>query len=249
MMKRFLVVFLSAVMCVSCLDDGPMNSQQYSMVATFEYLNDYEMSEQFGKDSLYFDTTQGLGFFWNDLAFMHKVSDDKKEFKGGFILSHLKGKVYSDGDKPSMDVDMFRVNAPADSSRTYTVFMDTSSEMLMPAHDIEFVLDEYGTCVVKGCRVNVPYYVAYAASLNFHDGDALVLKATGYCEDKVTAEASIDLITCEGGVVKIPGNWISFDLSKLGDVQYIEFDVQSPYINVPEVFCMDDFGAKVSIEY
>ena len=58
-MKKFLVVFISAAMFVSCLGDGPMNSQQYNMVATFEYVNDYEMDEQFGSDSLYFDTRYG----------------------------------------------------------------------------------------------------------------------------------------------------------------------------------------------
>lgn len=247
-MKKFLVVFISAAMFVSCLGDGPMNSQQYNMVATFEYVNDYEMDEQFGSDSLYFDTRYGTGLTWADVAFLHKTTEDKQTFLGGFILSHLKGKVYSQGDEPDKDVDLYRVNAPADSSRTYSVFKKSSEDM-MPVHDIGFMLDEYGTCVVKVCKVAVPFYVAYAAQTHFKDGDALVIKFTGYRDDKKAAEASFNLITCEGGVVNVPGKWVTFDLSTIGDIQYIDIDVQSTNPNVPEVFCMDNFGAAISVQY
>jgi hypothetical protein len=74
-MKKILVVFLAAMMAVSCFKDGPTNSHQYNLFATFEYVNDYEISEQFGKDSLYVDEVNGLGMLWNDMAFMQKLSD------------------------------------------------------------------------------------------------------------------------------------------------------------------------------
>ena len=248
-MKKFLVVFFAALMAVSCFKDGPTNSHQYNLLATFEYVNDYDIPGQFGKDSLYFDTVGGLGMGWNDVAFMHKLSEDKTAVKGGFVLSCLKGKLYAEGYESDVTADLYRVNAPADSTRTYMVFVDAESDADMPVHDVEFVGDEYGTCRVVGCYVNVPLYVAAAAMKEFKDGDALTLKATGYLEGKMTSEKSIDLITCEDGKVTVLPKWTIFDLSSIGDIQYLEFEVKSTNPNVPEVFCMDNFGARVAIEY
>ncbi len=248
-MKKFLVVFLAAMMAVACLKDGPTNSHQYNLLATFEYVNDYDIPTQFGDDSLYVDDVIGLGMVWNDVAFLHKLNEDKKTVKGGFVLSCLKGRVCKEGYEADPVKDLYRVNAPVDSSRTYMVFVDAGVEDMMPAHDVEFYNDQYGTCLVGGCFVNVPVYVAFAASKEFKDGDALVLKATGLRDGKVTAEKSMELITCTEGKVVIPEMWKVFDLKELGDIQYIDFDVQSSNPKVPEVFCMDNFGARVSLEY
>lgn len=248
-MKKILVVFCAAVMAVSCLNDDIQNSVQYNMVATFEYVNDFEMKDLFGSDSLYFDTAYGIGLGWNDVAFCHKLDEERKNFKGGFILSYLKGKVYSEGDEPVKESDLFRVNAPADSSRTYSVFVESGVKEMMPEHDVVFMADTYGSCAVAGCFVNIPVYVAYAAAKEFKDGDVLKLTATGYRDDKVTSEKSIDLITCEGGELKMMTMWTKFDLSALGDVSHVDFDIESTNENVPEVFCMDNFVAKVSITY
>ena len=181
--------------------------------------------------------------------FAKKLSDDKKEIKGGFVLSCLKGRMYNEGYESDKSSDLYRVNAPADSSRMYMVFVDAGVDELMPVHDMEFIADQYGSCKVLGCFVNVPLYVAAAASKEFKDGDALTLKATGYLGGKMTAEKSIDLITCDDGKVVLPKKWTSFDLAALGDVQYIDLDVQSSNHKVPEVFCMDNFVARVRIEY
>ena len=248
-MKKILVVCCLAMMAVSCFKDGPTNSYQYNLLASFEYVSDYDIKNQFGDDSLYFDTASGLGMGWNDVAFMHKLSSDKKTHEGGFILSCLKGKLYADGYEADASTDMYRVNAKADSTRMYVVFVDAGAEDKMPAHDVEFVGDQYGSCVMVGCYVNLPLYVAAAASKEFKDGDALVLKATGYRDGNVTAEKSMNLITCADGKVALLPRWTLFDLKALGDIQYVDFDVQSSNPAVPEVFCMDNFGAKVSIEY
>ena len=44
-------------------------------------------------------------------------------------------------------------------------------------------------------------------------------------------------------------NWSVFDLSKLGDVDYIDFEVMSTNPDVPEYFCMDGFLAAIQVEY
>lgn len=250
-MKKFLVVVFAAFMLASCFSHEYQTTKDYNMVATFEYDKEYgyDMSNYFGSDSLYCEHTYGYGMGWDDMGFCHKVDSLTREFKGGFVLSRMRGKVYADSLEVNKDVDMYRVNAPADSSRMYMVFIEAELEEDMPAHDVEFMMDEYGTCKLIGCYVNVPLYVAAAAVKEFKEGDSVVLKATGYREGKVTSEKSIDLITCTDGKVNIPATWLVFDISPLGDIQYVDFDVISSNENVPEVFCLDNFGAQISIAY
>ena len=250
-MKKFLVVVFAAFMVASCFDHEYQTTKDYNMFASFEYDKQYgyDMSNYFGKDSLYCEHTYGYGLGWDDMGFCHKVDSLTREFQGGFVLSRLKGKVYADSLELNKDIDLYRVNAPADSSRMYLVFIEAELEDHMPKHDVEFMMDEYGSCKVIGCYVNVPLYVAAAAVKEFKDGDYLSLKATGYREGKVTSEKSIDLITCGGGKVNLSEKWMTLDLSALGDIQYVDFDVTSSNENVPEVFCLDNFGAKISIAY
>ena len=249
MMKKILVVLVAAFAVVSCLDDGPQNRTQYTMVATFEYVNDYNVNQFFGADSLLFDEAYGYGFQWNDVLFCHKLSEDKRTFNGGFMLSCLKGEVYSEGYEPDMEKDMFRVNAPADSSRTYTVFKDAGVKEMMPVHDVEFVMNDYGTCELIGCLVNIPLYVAYAAANEFRDGDVLKVRVTGYGDGREPIEKSMDLITCEGGKLEMITKWTLFDLKSLGDIHYLDIEVESTNDKVPEIVCIDNFGAKISVEY
>ena len=106
------MIFAVAVLAASCSMEGEY-TETYPYLSTFDY-TDKVYREQFGSDSLYFDTRYGTGLTWADVAFLHKTTEDKQTFLGGFILSHLKGKVYSQGDEPDKDVDLYRVNAPAD---------------------------------------------------------------------------------------------------------------------------------------
>lgn len=246
-MKKFLAVIFAAFTVVSCFSDEPQNTLNYDLLASFEYAYDNQVKDFFGSDSLYIDTQQGLGMGWGEMAFYHKLNDEKTELQGGFILSCLKGNVYKDGYEPVKDVDMFRVNAPADSSRTYMVFVD--AEGTMPVHDVEFIYDNLGSCTLIACMVNIPTYVAYAISNEFKDGDVLKLTATGYREGKVTNETSIDLATCADGKITLTEMWKVFNLTTLGDIQYVEFDVFSSNGNVPEVICLDNFAAKLALSY
>lgn len=243
-MKKFIFLLLTAFVMTSCFEDRPNYSSEYVLAATFEYAN-FDMEALFGTDSLHFDEHYGLGLGWNDLAFYHKLNEPKTEFQGGFILSCLKGSV-ADAVTELKHNDLYRVNAPADSSRTYMVFHSTES---MPAHDVEFTGYGYGSCKMVGCFVNVPKLVADAAWKNFKDGDSLVLKATGYVGENKTGEASINLITFTEAKDSVMANWTPFDMTKLGEVQYVEFELKSSSDLVPEAFCMDNMVANVKIEY
>ena len=244
-MKKFLLLVLTALTLSSCFKDDATYSAEYYVIATFEY--NLAGNDFFGSDSLFFDVDYGLGIGWgDDMAFYHKLNDEKTEFKGGFMLSRLKGSVAEQGKDPDPVADLYRANAPADSTDTYLVYHQTD---VMPVHDVEFVTHKYGTCTMIGCDVTVPGYVAYAVSENFTDGDRLTLTATGYNDGTKTGEVSIDLASCADGKVTVLSMWKTLDLSKLGAIQYIEFEVESTSDSVPEAFCLDNMLAKVKIEY
>ena len=44
-------------------------------------------------------------------------------------------------------------------------------------------------------------------------------------------------------------NWSVFDLSSLGEVDYIDFEVTSTNPEVPGYFCMDGLLSTIVIEY
>ena len=43
--------------------------------------------------------------------------------------------------------------------------------------------------------------------------------------------------------------WSYFDLSKLGTIDFIEFEVTSTNPEVPAYFCMDQLTAEITLEY
>ena len=43
--------------------------------------------------------------------------------------------------------------------------------------------------------------------------------------------------------------WTFFDLEKLGDVDFIDFEMSSSKEGVPGYFCLDDLMARIDISY
>ena len=89
----------------------------------------------------------------------------------------------------------------------------------------------------------------------FERGDKLTLKATGYLDKKETGSAEIALADYtqndKSGVPKdsIVSVWTTFDLTKLGTVDEVKFEMQSGDKEISKYFCLDDFLATISLEY
>ena len=107
----------------------------------------------------------------------------------------------------------------------------------------------YGTCGILGFYVNNTAEVVDSVKANFVDGDRLTLKAVGYLNGAKTGEAQINLAEYTTQKDSIIVNWTPFDLYKLGQVQYVEFEMISTKENVPTSFCMDDMLASIVLEY
>lgn len=246
-MKKILILLFATVAVVSCMEKGSF-SQKYMADITFEF-SDPVYGNSF-KDSLYVGT-EGEGFVYMQYPVFFSQKQASGTFQGGFLMSYLKGEKDGALSKEAMDNDRYRVHAETGSlgSRTYAVFYDNPVESMMHAHDIEFGYKDVGKFTPYGCYVNNTTLVARKIKENFVDGDKLVLKAVGVRHDGSKVETSITLAEFTEAKDSVMYNWSVFDLSPLGEVDYVDFDIESTNQNVPGYFCMDGFLAGIDIEY
>lgn len=249
------IFFISIILALaSCLKDGEY-TMTYPVEATFEYPS-IDYITEFGADSLYFNDSHGYGFGWDYLTFRHKVDTVNKVFEGGMLLSYLSGSTFNPSDSLSMAQtdsaafanDAYRVNTSTYlNNRTYVVYYENPDASMMPECDFEFTATSIGTCNIGGCYVNNTRYVAYKVSQCFENGDRLTLKATGYLNGLKVGDKSILLADFSAQKDSIVSTWTPFDLSSLGTVDKINFEVMSTKKEVPAYFCMDSFIAAITI--
>lgn len=242
-MKRILFLFSLVFVVSSCDWANYTNKESFTLVATFEY-----PSETFRSDSTIFNTNHPEGFGFNVLNFYHKLDDGKANVLGGFLISGAQ--MPKSGNTDGL-YNRYRayVAGYQPEGNTYAVYYQNPDASLMPEHGVAFATKEYGTCTMKECAVTNTVDVVDAVMANFKKGDKMVLKATGYLDDKVTGEASISLAEYTEAKDSVMTTWSYFDLSKLGDVEFIEFEVTSTNPDVPTYFCMDQLTAAITLEY
>lgn len=247
MIKKLLLFVCAAAVAVSCLGDGGYTESR-TIVATYEFTGDY--SEIFGSDSLYVDTDYRIGIGWDYLVFYQKVNESTHDFEGGMMLSHLAYP--KSGVVEGLPNNKYRVNAKTvTTANTYLVFEETGS---MPATDIGFNFQQSanstGSCIMKSCSVNNTVAVAKAVEENFVAGDRMLLRATGYLDGKKTDSAEIMLAERLSDRDSIVYTWTTFDLSKLGSIDKVDFELVIPQgRNIPATVCLDNVIASISTQY
>ncbi len=246
-MKRIFLFAAILVSAVSCFKNTVW-SESYTLRVTFEYPNEV-YTTYFTADSLFFDK-KADGFSWGGtvLAYKYKVVDE--QFKGGFLMSYQKGLPAPVEEGAQVELDpTWRANAPAGAydSKTYTVFYDNPDKDMMPDRNVIFTHSYYGTCALSSCMVNNTALVAQKVKEHFTLGDKLLLKATGYSGGTKTGEAEFVLADFNSQKDSIVSSWTSFDLSKLGAIEHVNFEVISPKAEVPGYFCMDELVANIAL--
>lgn len=256
-MKKIFICIIALISLTSCLD-GVGYKSTYQVIASFEYAS---TDLTYRADSTYYASADAIGLAWNYLGFCHQVNMTG-DFLGGFRLSCLKGQIRpetedSEGEGqvvPVQPLDMtWRVHA-APSNNAYMVYWQGISR---PESDIMFFLptNVSGTCTLKACYVCNTAKVAAEVKEKFERGDKLTLKATGYFDKKETGYAEIALAdytqndkngTPKDSIVSV---WTTFDLSKLGTVDNVKFEMNSGNKDISKYFCLDDFLATISTEY
>ena len=242
--KRFFVFAAIVTAAVSCLDGSGYNVS-YTAEVTFDY-ND----EVFNEDSLFFDTKYKVGLGWDYLAFYHKVDETTSEFRGGFLVSGLQTP--ESGAVSGLSHNQYRSNVkmPASWKNKYAVFCQTSD---MPENHLEFAFKDngglVGTCAMKSVYVTNTVAVESAMREQFVDGDQLILKATGYLAGEKTDHAEFKLAEFTTAKDSVVSAWTLFDLSKLGTVDKVVFDVQvPPGKEMPVTVCMDNMMASITVK-
>lgn len=242
-MKRFFLIALAALTLTSCLDSGSGMGQKYSLVASFQYPN-----VSFRSDSTFFNAKDTIGFSFDVLNFYHTLSYDLSRLEGGFLLSGAE--MPKSGDVSRL-MKTYRANVPAKVSagNIYTVYYQNPDSSNMPAHDVSFPYTENGTCTMGGCYLTNTVEVAEYVKANFTLGDRLTVKATGYLNGQKTGETEMALADFSAQKDSIVSTWTPFELTKLGAVEYVDFEILSTKPDVPAYFCMDNMVVEINLEY
>lgn len=241
-MKKILFMFFAAVAAVSCALEGGY-SQTYQYVGSFEYSDDV-YAQHFSSDSTYFDADGKLGVGYGDLSYFHKL-DAQGAFLGGFRLSYLKAAGLSEKPDGYVPNELRVAGNPLSKKNTYAVYTVNYDPTQMPEHDIKIPELDYISCTVSYCWVNNTEAVYEAVKENFNPGDKLSLVATGYLDGTPTGTAEITLALKDTTMY----SWTKFDLSALGMIDAIDFEVLSSRSDVPKAFCLDELNATIDISY
>lgn len=247
MIKKLLLFFVVAAMAVSCLGDGGYTESR-SIMATFEFNMDY--NEVCGSDSLYVDEQYRVGIGWDYLVFFQKVNEATAGFEGGLILSYLQYP--SSGVVEGLANNKYRANDKTQSKvNTYLVLEQTDN---MPDHEMGFNFvksaSASGTCTMTACLVNNTVATAQAVEEKFAVGDRMTLIATGYLDGVKTDSAEIMLAEKLADRDSIVYTWTTFDLSKLGSVDKVDFELNIPAgKDIPATVCIDNVLTAISVQY
>lgn len=247
-MKKILILLFVAFVAASCLNKGSY-SQSYTADITYEFPDQIYYNSF--KDSVYvIEAGGGDGFIYQQYPILFYQKHASGVFKGGFMMSYLKGEKDGALFNEAKENDAYRVHAQSGAldSKTYAVFYDNPDPSMMLPHDIEFGYKESGQFTPYGCYVNNTTLVARKIREHFVDGDKLVLKATGTRHDGTKVETSIQLAEYTEAKDSVMYSWSVFDLQPLGDVDFIDFSVESTNPSVPGYFCMDGLLAGINIK-
>ena len=249
MIKRFIAIAAIAFACVSCFKKGLGYESNFTANIGFEEFseswdNNEWNGEFYGDDDAYFESS----FYTNTIEFICEYNKNIVDYSG-FGLSRVfisKGAEY---DK--------RLAANSEKGLTGDVFalFHNNPDIEADKH-IAFTMPQNGTCTPVYCLVNNTKLVAdMVAEYNSEHETPIEVKltATGYNGDTKTGSAEILLAgPAEKGEAKdsIVSTWTQFDLSKLGTIEYIRFDMSfsdESQTSIPEYFCLDNFFSKIYI--
>ena len=247
-MKKLLGIITSAILVASCLGSAGYE-MDYALYATFAYTDSDFVGVKSKPDSLIYDTDYRLGFTWEYVAFYHKVEEYSNEFRGGFLASCLK--VPTSSDVSGLSYNEYRANAvnPSSNVDKYAVFVQTYD---MPQKNLAFIpassASNQSTCSLSSVYVTNSVAVEQAVRSSFVDGDKLVLKATGYLGTERTGSVEISLADYTPQKDSVITSWTKFDLSTLGSVDNVMFEISTPAGKyVPTTVCMDNLSAQIKL--
>lgn len=262
-MKKILIVAVTAVLMVSCLD-GSQYKATYTPVDSFEYGTLFGDSK---KDSTFVPAGNfvSAGF----LAFVNNKKEDGDSYARGFSLSMKHNNL---GTPVEGVIDPFSVYSKIEKEglglpNTFVVYLDSEETFDKDAQFFPALSYPLATCSMKAMQVaNTSLVVdkilnggAFRpksdAEGDKYPGDSLVLSVKGYNNEALTGEVRYALVDyrrkskVDPQKDSIALGWKTMDLSKLGDIDYLDFSIDCSVPGFPEYVCIDNIVTSVYIEY
>lgn len=249
--RKLILCALAVISLTSCMKQGSFKTS-YIDYCSFEYSN---IATVYGTDSLNFESNFAQSANYQTLVFMGKRSSDQitdiNEFQGGVMLSLLRDTVVAEKHFIS-EYSTVADTTGADGSKGFAVLVCNPGNM--PEHTASFAATEFGTCTphyMKVCNTNQVVNTAKFGSdicPAFKEGDYIKLIVTGILNGQKTAEASIDLVNYTTKGLEIITNWTKMDLSKIGDFDHLDFNIETNVPQAPRKCCFDSLVLSVNIE-
>ena len=231
-----------AVMAVSCFK-GTYYESSFATVSNFEFAD----AAKYFTDSIFVNSDFQSGTY---LLYSGSRTEGKDpKFKGGFAMSMKKDSSIN------LSVSPFSVYAGSAESNTFAIFYDTAEK---PERQLIFTEADYGTCAPQFCYVrNTSFVVSSIRSgdSKFTEGDYLKLVVTGYLAGKETGKAEWFLadyrVPQNGGAApdSVNTTWQQMPLTKLGNIDAVDFSLDTNKEGFPKYVCLDNLVASISVKY
>ena len=246
--KAILGAAICALAATSCIKGSYHNS--YTAYCTFE------SSDTTSSNKFFDGVFKSSDFYMGDgaLAFCGKRTDDG-EFRGGLMVGIRKDFRLEEDYIPQSLYTVVDSTGGASKSIGFGIFVDSKSDSSMPEHEVVFTYRATGTCSLAALFVNNTSYVAHAVKYGlpggiqaFKQGDKLTFKVTGYANGAVTGTATIDLAKYDGNGLSLITKWEKMDVSKIGQFEFLDFSLETNRLDIPQMCCIDNLVASVSID-
>ena len=256
-MKRFAFIAVTALLAASCLSDTGYEAS-YTIFATFD-VNDTSWPES---DSIIVNRA----FAFGPLGFYNSYSEETPDVNAGWTLSKshcpIASLVDDEGNLiPSTQtrVTPFCVSDTTDArpnqGRDAFLVFHEDLNAGMPEHHVEFLQASFGTCNPTQISLNTTAAVARYFRTSAQQGDYFKVTITGYRDGNETSSVEYCLADHRGSADSpdsLTTEWKTLNLMRLGNVQYIDFDIDAQFSNNTEgedlnYFCMDNLFASIYI--
>jgi len=243
MKKVFALISLAvlAICSVSCLDGSSKYS--YTLATSFEY-QQVSSDESFFGDLSYFGKYDLL---YDVVRFNGVRETEDSLLVGGFALCYKKDSVIA--GKSAADFDPYTMYESDtlyyDSRNHFVVYTQNDDPAKNPARPIYFIYYDYTGCTCTAQQVFLANTTAsYVALKDAPAGTQADVVFTGYAGGEKTGEVTVSLFN-EG---KPLSTWKSFDLSALGEIEYVTVEIKSTD-NIVKAFALDNLICSITLEY
>ena len=240
--SALIMLALVSVLASSCLSSSGSKSD-YVLQANFDvYSNEQVFSQYFNSDSIYFSKQ----ILTDNYSYLNSVYEEPV-FSGGFCLSAKRDSLNTNKTDIS-DYSSAGSDAGYNDSDIYAVYIQNA----IPDYGWQIDLSGFDvyTCNIVGFLINNVSKTIKAIEDNpLQEGDYMTVTVTGYLNEAEVEYVSVDLVKNTSMTKTVVTSWTEVDLSSIGNIDALRFEVETNRDDFPKSFCLDNLTAQVHVEY